>query len=279
MPYRVSVTSPLAPAHRPPTGLVVASWFLAFVPLLCLGMLTAPLFAVAAARARSLWLTASAVGYTATTVVMFVTAGSSDPLADTAFTVTTMVNMFGGTVHALLVRGRVVRGRPPHPGVHPGVAHAPAGPYAAPAGTYPPPPFPTPPGPPPPGAPSLVADPVVRAALARRERRQQARRIVTDDPQLASELRIGRPDLPREFDDGGLVDVNNVPTDALTSLPGISPELAGQIARAAAAADLTSAEDLVVYADLPPGLAESLREYVIFRPRWADPPLTGPAAP
>ena len=35
---------------------------------------------------------------------------------------------------------------------------------------------------------------------------------------LARELRIGRPDLPRQYDDGGLVDVNNVPVGVLAEL-------------------------------------------------------------
>jgi hypothetical protein len=41
---------------------------------------------------------------------------------------------------------------------------------------------------------------------------------------LAAELRIGRPDLPRHFDDGGLIDVNTVPAQVLSRLPGLRPE-------------------------------------------------------
>jgi hypothetical protein len=34
-------------------------------------------------------------------------------------------------------------------------------------------------------------------------------------PVLARELRIGRPDVPRQFDDGGLVDLNHAPVPVL----------------------------------------------------------------
>ena len=39
-------------------------------------------------------------------------------------------------------------------------------------------------------------------------------------PALAGELRIGRPDLPREYDDGSLVDVNRVPGAVLAAQLG-----------------------------------------------------------
>jgi hypothetical protein len=39
----------------------------------------------------------------------------------------------------------------------------------------------------------------------------------------ARELRIGRPDLPREYDHGGLVDVDHVPGEILTSRLGLAP--------------------------------------------------------
>jgi hypothetical protein len=40
---------------------------------------------------------------------------------------------------------------------------------------------------------------------------------------MAWELRIGRPDLPRVYDDGGLIDVNHVPPQVLATLPGCRP--------------------------------------------------------
>ena len=61
---------------------------------------------------------------------------------------------------------------------------------------------------------------------AHQERREQARRLLHDHPETARQLAVGRPDLPRWFDDGGLVDVNQVPAAVLAELPGVSPETA-----------------------------------------------------
>lgn len=59
-----------------------------------------------------------------------------------------------------------------------------------------------------------------------RNLRAQARQFATFDPQRARGLGIGRPDLMRAFDDGGLVDINNVPGHELARLPGLSSEQA-----------------------------------------------------
>ncbi|SDS82758.1 hypothetical protein [Jiangella sp. DSM 45060] len=64
----------------------------------------------------------------------------------------------------------------------------------------------------------ITADPAVQDVLRRRERRNRAREIATQDLAMAYELAIGRPDLPRSFDDGGLVDLNNVTADGLVSV-------------------------------------------------------------
>jgi DNA-binding SARP family transcriptional activator len=65
--------------------------------------------------------------------------------------------------------------------------------------------------------------------LAIELRRQQARQIAADHPQIARQLGIGRPDLPNQFDDGGLVDVNDAPAEALQRLPGITAQQASLI--------------------------------------------------
>jgi DNA-binding SARP family transcriptional activator len=52
--------------------------------------------------------------------------------------------------------------------------------------------------------------------------RHQARQFAAFEPQRARGLGIGRPDLMRAFDDGGLVDINHVPGHELARLPGIS---------------------------------------------------------
>ncbi|PZF85115.1 hypothetical protein [Jiangella anatolica] len=69
-----------------------------------------------------------------------------------------------------------------------------------------------------PAAPARIAtDPAVQAVLQLRELRSRAREIAANDLAMAYELAIGRPDLPATYDDGGLVDLNNVSADGLVS--------------------------------------------------------------
>jgi hypothetical protein len=76
---------------------------------------------------------------------------------------------------------------------------------------------------PPPGFAPPDQDSVLRAARARIDRRRQARKLADDNPILGRDLKIGRPDLPRSYDDGGLVDVNRVPAPVLVGCLGLSP--------------------------------------------------------
>jgi hypothetical protein len=86
------------------------------------------------------------------------------------------------------------------------------------------------------GAGSLSTRQRNQAALAaakdKLERRKEARHLAATNPALARDLKIGRPDLPRDYDDGGLVDVNNVPVGVFSSGLGLR-ELGGEWARAA----------------------------------------------
>lgn len=70
---------------------------------------------------------------------------------------------------------------------------------------------------------------VVALATEQMRLREKARKIVAKNPSLAHELQIGRPEFHRRFDDGGLVDVNHVPVDYLTQLPGIDQSIAQRI--------------------------------------------------
>jgi hypothetical protein len=105
----------------------------------------------------------------------------------------------------------------------------------------------------------------VAAARHRMRRRDEAANLVKTDPVLARELRIGRPDLPRDYDDGGLVDVNRVPGHVLASHLGLGP---GEVASLLAARDklgaFGSAEEVAAYAALPPGRVDELRHLMIF---------------
>lgn len=72
-------------------------------------------------------------------------------------------------------------------------------------------------------------DPALAAALAARERRAEARKLVASDPLIARDLRIGRPDLQRNYDDGGLVDLNNAPAVVIASVCGLDAATAEAI--------------------------------------------------
>lgn len=112
------------------------------------------------------------------------------------------------------------------------------------------------------------ADPAIAAALAARDRREEARRLATSDPLLAREVRIGRPDLPRRYDDGGLVDLNTAPAAVLAQALGVDAAIAATIVAAREAAGrLTSVEDLFVYSDLPVDVWDVVRDRgIVLRP-------------
>ncbi|MEY9850222.1 hypothetical protein ABH940_007346 [Streptacidiphilus sp. BW17] len=106
---------------------------------------------------------------------------------------------------------------------------------------------------------------VLADARARRELRVHARELLADDPGLARELRIGRPDLPRAYDDGGLADVNHVPAPVLASLPGMTPDLARQIVETRESrGSFTCIQELEVFANLPDELAVELADRLLF---------------
>ncbi|WP_141956663.1 ComEA family DNA-binding protein [Actinoallomurus bryophytorum] len=107
---------------------------------------------------------------------------------------------------------------------------------------------------------------VVEMARQRRGLREAARKIVLDDPGLARELRIGRPDLlPRPFDDGGLIDVNHVPPEVLSRLPGLTYAMVDRImGLRTEQGGFVSAEEMALHADLPPSIVSEIAEYALF---------------
>jgi hypothetical protein len=106
----------------------------------------------------------------------------------------------------------------------------------------------------------------IAMANMRRQLRRQAREHARDVV-LARDLRIGRPDLPRHYDDGGLIDVNHVPAPVLTAITGITPEMAEHIVQVRSqVVGFSSAEELAAVAALPPHLTPEIREYGIFLP-------------
>lgn len=120
-----------------------------------------------------------------------------------------------------------------------------------------------------PPAPKPVTDPALANALAARERRSEARRVVANDPMLARDLKIGRPDLPREYDDGGLVDLNNAPSSALVSACGLTEEAAGRIVaqRQSLPGGFSSIQEALVFSEQSDVDSRVLQERGVLLPR------------
>ncbi|MFI6521076.1 ComEA family DNA-binding protein [Spirillospora sp. NPDC050679] len=122
-------------------------------------------------------------------------------------------------------------------------------------------------GPPRPLTPEQTNQFAVNQVNARAQRRREARQLALANPLMARELRIGRSDVPAEqraYDDGGLIDVNQVPAKELTRF-GIDYETAERIVELREHTDgFSSAEDLATVADLPPRLLPELIEYGLY---------------
>jgi DNA uptake protein ComE-like DNA-binding protein len=105
----------------------------------------------------------------------------------------------------------------------------------------------------------------VATAKARMQRRIEARELARVNPVLARELRIGRPDMSRQYDDGGLIDVNHVPVEVLTSVLELTPEEATALASARSElGKFTSPEELSAYAQFAPDRVDALRDQMWF---------------
>lgn len=115
----------------------------------------------------------------------------------------------------------------------------------------------------PPTVPGPNVDPAIRAALAARARREESRKLAAGDPLLARELRIGRPDLTRDYDDGGLVDLNSAPAAVIAEVCGIPGEVAAAIVDARADRTFANVEELFVVADVPVNTWDRIRDRAV----------------
>jgi hypothetical protein len=107
----------------------------------------------------------------------------------------------------------------------------------------------------------------IEQARARLQTREQALEIAREEPALAHELGIGRPDR-RGAMDAGLVDINSAPAKVIERLPGIDRALARRIVALREELDgFTSLEDLGMTLDLPGDAVEDLRGKTVFLPR------------
>jgi hypothetical protein len=206
----------------------------AWAPLLSVGMLTfLPFLRIAAARRRSRDWTLFAI-YSGVTVVIVTLANIGAPARgalNSAIGAVVFVLIVVATTHALIELRSLPR--PLH------------------AAT--------------PGQPFVPQPDPVQLARARIGRRAEARELARRDPVLARELRIGRPDLPRQYDDGGLVDVNNVPDIVLAQHLQLTPqEIQAVVAARGQLGNFTSAEEVSVYAQLAPARVDAIRDLLWF---------------
>lgn len=118
-----------------------------------------------------------------------------------------------------------------------------------------------------------VGSPFDTAMLGARRRladRDRARRLAREQPALARELGVGRPDLPGA-QDAGLIDVNAAPAGTLARLPGVDAALAAQIVQLRGDGEgFSSVEDLGAALDLDASVVEDLRDRVVCIPRYGD---------
>jgi hypothetical protein len=112
-----------------------------------------------------------------------------------------------------------------------------------------------------PGELPSASDLMLTGALAARARRQEVRAQSLRDPALARELGVGRPDLGRGYDDGGLVDVNTAPPEVIAGVCGIERRhVDALVAAREVRGGWFNVGELLVDVDLPPHVAERLQE-------------------
>ncbi|XVQ13564.1 ComEA family DNA-binding protein [Spirillospora sp. CA-255316] len=212
-----------------PPGRAAMSVTWAALPFLTLGYATPFTFAVAALWRRSVHLAVASAIYVAVFVLMLTLLPGIDKEPDGtqgAVGVLTFLLAVVGCGHAFAIRRKVFD---PH------------------------------------GLSGVDNEAAIEAVRRQRALRQKARELAAGDPGLAKELRIGRPDLPRQYNDGGLVDVNHAPAEALTLLPGVTPEMAVRIERVRAeTGGFMSAEELSALAGLPAALTAEVADYAVF---------------
>jgi len=114
-----------------------------------------------------------------------------------------------------------------------------------------------------------MSSPLIEATEAGRQRlhdRQRALALASQNPDLAREIGVGRPDQKGAVD-AGLVDVNNASVTALLRLPGLTDEIATEIVETRRqVCGFSSLEDMGETLDLDGGAVEALRGTVVFLP-------------
>ncbi len=225
-PAHVPTWSPAAgapPRTGPLSWFARGGWYV-FVVVLSFGMLSFVPFVHAATRLRRPLAWLWVVLYTSAVVALFLVTGTTN-VGGLAIGLTIVA-----AVHSVVLRQQVwPSSAVPQP--------VPAGP----AGSH----------------------PAVAAALAARASREEARGLAAADPRMARELRIGRPDLPRAYDDGGLVDLNSTPPSVIADVCEIELAVATLIADGRAQLPFATIDDVFSLVDIPYPLWDRIRDRAI----------------
>ncbi|SPT64514.1 helix-hairpin-helix domain-containing protein [Actinomadura madurae] len=210
-------------------GRTVAGVAWALSPVITLGLGTPLTFGYAAVRMKSLPYILSTGVYFALWVTFFATFAAEEGVGFAVNFIAFLLLALGGTIHALLIRPRVFGGS---------------------------------------GARRSAFERAQEDARQRRQLRAMAAETARSDPELAREMHIGRPDLPRTYDDGGLVDINNAPAPALAAILGLTAEQANIIVDVRSqTGGFVSPEEVAALTALPPELTPRFAEYGVFLPK------------
>jgi Protein of unknown function (DUF2510) len=107
--------------------------------------------------------------------------------------------------------------------------------------------------------------PGMAVEIERRRQRDAYRDMAVADPAMAFNMAVGRPDLPRQYQDGGLVDLNHIPTAQIARWLPVSEAEALRLAEARETLGrFEGLDDAAVYGELEPATVLRLKEFVIF---------------
>jgi hypothetical protein len=204
---------------------VISCCFLGFVP---------PIVVAAKAKTRSsaMWATGFVVGYLAGLAMVGVAPDSDTLLASIGVSLF-MVAAIGGTAYAVIVGSRLNWSSTTAAPVFTPPAHDPN--------------------------PAAVAE-----VMALRRKREEARQLAARDSQMARDLRIGRPDLPRQYDDGGLIDINSAPAETLVKWLGLTQAQAQQVIQTRdQLGRFERMEELMTLAGLEPATYDGVAERIV----------------
>jgi DNA uptake protein ComE-like DNA-binding protein len=100
-----------------------------------------------------------------------------------------------------------------------------------------------------------------------RRKRSEARTLAAKDPMMARELGIGRPESPRRYDDGGLLELNFATVEQLSAVCGLPRNLAEEVMAARTSLGrFMHVEDAIVYGQISEEYAPMVRERGIVLP-------------